>query len=225
MPAAAPALPAPAASLPSSLPASLPASLPSSLPAAAPAVPAVPAPREAYAMPPPDYGPRWALSWNPLAVRAAALSLQIERLVRAPRFSAVAGVALRAGGGRDYRWLGVTLAVEGRYWFLARGPVRHARDGGMVGPYVALRVEGGGGRLRDRPDHEVAAAAVTFSELALLGYRLSLWGRAEVTPSVGFGLRHEVDPSGRLASFTTWAFAYGLTLGWMFGRPAGEAAR
>jgi len=208
-----------------SAPAPEPAAAPETTPASAPAPPeswSAPAPPEAHV---PDWGPRNAISASFLALRAAALSLQYERMLLAPRWTALVVLGTRFGRERDYGWLSVNGALEGRFYFLARRRVaarlsffRGARkhDGGMLGPFAGARVDLAWGRLRDRVDGEIAGANVTLSPLLVAGFRVAWLGLVETSVVGALGTRIEIDPSGRLAPYAQGVVQVGLTAGILF---------
>ena len=85
----------------------------------------------------------------------------------------------------------------------------------MIGPYLGARTELGLIHVSDA-QHSLGST-MAFAESISIGARVAEFGRDEMTPSFGMGLRTEVDPSGRLAPWTRpeW-IRMGITAGVLF---------
>lgn len=155
-----------------------------------------------------------AISYEPLAITSRGFLLQYERLI-SPRLSLVGGAGARFAARDDFSSWTLVLKSEARFWLSGREGLSDAR--GMVGPYLALALAGSRTELEHRATDRVLGAMWDVEESFRFGYRFVIFGFQEITPSVGVGMVHEVDESGRLAPATraSW-FGLNLTVGWMF---------
>lgn len=185
---------------------------PATAPVDVPATPvAVARPRVADALP---YALRNALSVHVLTLLSAGITLQYERqLVR--YLSVATSIGHRWSGGDSFSTNETSFGSELRFWMFGRMPFVHWRDRAMVGPYVGARLDGVLTRISE--GERMVGSTMTFGESVSLGARFVFFHRVEVTPAAGMGLRHELDPRGRLARQThiDWA-RFGLTAGVMF---------
>lgn len=149
-----------------------------------------------------------ALSLPLIGLMVHSLGVQYER--RLPRsLSLATSMGIRRSGGEDFDVLELGFGVEGRYWLMG------AKLNAMRGPYFGARVEWGTTRVAEHD--RVIGTTVRFGESVSFGYRWVFWNRMELTPSVGFGARTELDGRGRLAPWTRpELFRLGTTIGVMF---------
>ena len=70
----------------------------------------------------------------------------------------------------------------------------------MVGWFVGGRLGVAFDATHDRADHRWLGNAAELQGTALIGYRIAPWRGLEITPSIGLGVRRDIDLSGRLAS-------------------------
>lgn len=153
---------------------------------------------------------------RPLAVLERGFGVQYERFVLPPKFSIATGLAVRSGALADFRSFTIAGGSEVRVWIAGRPPFSAVGRGAMVGPYVGFRLDLGWTTLTDRLEDRSIGSTVTISESLTFGFRATLWRFFEITPSTGFVLVHDIDPSGRIASLTHPTMSFGLTWGWMF---------
>jgi hypothetical protein len=149
---------------------------------------------------PPRPVPENTLSLSLFALSSGGLAAQYERFVLPPRLSFATSLAVRRSGGRDFDVLDTAFGAEGRFWLSGRAPFGAFAGPAMVGPYLSVRVDYGIVSVSD--DRHVLGATHTVAEAFTFGYRFSIAGVVHVTPSVGVGVRTELDPTGRLAPWT-----------------------
>lgn len=147
---------------------------------------------------------------------AAGIGVQLEQKLAAPRWSIAVALAARGNAGGDYSSLATTISVEARYWLRGHAvwcdlPARSA-----VGWFAGARLDMTRVRTRDTIDDRSLGSSLGFAEALTLGYRFAVKRRVEITPSIGLGVKSEVDTSGRLPSWTRGDGRIGLTLGWLF---------
>jgi hypothetical protein len=157
-----------------------------------------------------------AFELRPLAVLQRGFGVQYERFVLPPKLSIATGLAVRSGALADFRSITISAGSEVRLWLAGRPPFSAVGRGAMVGPYVGFRLDVGYTTLTDRLEDRLVGSAVTLSESFTFGFRATLFRFFEITPSTGFVLVHDIDPSGRIASLTHPTMSFGLTWGWMF---------
>ncbi len=162
--------------------------------------------------------PKNAVSLRPLAFLADGVSVQYERFTAPPWWSIAGGPAIRSGAGGDYSSLTLAFGAEARVWLNSRLSVIDSFSGpAMSGPYVSGRLELAWLEVTDEQQDRSVGSMLTFSESFWFGWRFTFFRHLEVSLSMGTALRHEIDPDGRLASYTRWApVAFGTTVGWMF---------
>ena len=152
--------------------------------------------------------PRNALSVPLVALFEHALALEYERHL-APQGSLATSMAFRKSGGRDFDVVSAGFGLEARYWL-------RARDAFVRGPHLGVRFELGVLQVAD--SRHVLGETVRFGESVAIGWRFAPWDLVAITPSVGMGLRTEIDPRGRLPPWTRpeylrlgdWCFLAGL---------------
>lgn len=149
--------------------------------------------------PPPDHT---VVSLPIFALSGGAFAVQVERPLARPVSLAIT-VAIRDGADADYQSTTLGLALEVRVW---RRPRQH-------GWFVAPRVELAGTRV-SMADRALGSALVV-TEAMLIGYRLAVAGRVELTPSAGFALRHDLAFGG-VPDASRVVPEVGLSLGWIF---------
>jgi hypothetical protein len=136
--------------------------------------------------------------------------MQYERFV-APqqRVSIATSIGMRVSGGHDFDVVESGYGCEGRFWFL--------KGKGMAGPYMGLRFDTGLTRVADADTGRVLGSSLRIAETFNVGVRFVFFDRLEVTPSVGLGVRTDVDPRGRLSPWTrAEILRFGLTFGAVF---------
>lgn len=211
-------LPAPEATPPE------PPRAPAAARADAPLVPPLPSAREDGGTPAtsaPDTprrrgNPRNALTVPLVALFNSGFALEYERFFAPPHFSLVTAAGLRSSGGRTLDVLEASFGLEGRLWIWGKGPFSRYDGRAMVGPYLGLRFDYGASRVWTESGRGLGSA-VRFGEALTFGVRLTVARHVHVTPSVGFGVRTEIDPSGRLAPLTSFeALRMGLAVGALF---------
>jgi hypothetical protein len=159
--------------------------------------------------------PKNVLSVQLMSLVNSGLAVQYERFLAPPRVSFVTGIGFRSSGGPDIEVLETSFGAEGRVWLVGKAPFSKFEGPAMVGPYLGVRLDGGFTKVTD--EGHVLGTSYRISESLMLGVRFSFARRFEATPSMGFGLRTDIDPRGDLAPWTRLElFRLGLTLGVMF---------
>lgn len=159
--------------------------------------------------------PTNAVSVQPLAFASDGIAVDYERFLK-ERWSLAVGPAVRFGAGGDYSSLHLGAGGEVRYWILGHAPFDDWTGRAMVGPFVSVRLDLAWVTLSNDVQNRTVGSFFTFAESAWLGYRVSAWKRLEISLLAGYAVRHEIDPSGRLAAYRRGAVGLGGTLGWMF---------
>jgi hypothetical protein len=159
--------------------------------------------------------PRNALSLQLTSLLDRGVTIQFERQV-APRFSVATSLGRRWSGGKSFDTSETGFGAEGRYWLFGRGPLMRPYTGpAMVGPFVAFRTDAGITRVDD--GDRLVGSSLRLAESLALGARVAIAGRVELSSSLGFGLRHDFDPRGRLAPWTRFEpLRFGMTAGILF---------
>lgn len=161
--------------------------------------------------------PRHVVSLPLLSLAGAAgIGVQLEQKLAAPRWSVAVALAARGNAGGDYSSLATTVSAEARYWLRGRAIWSDLPAGSAVGWFAGARLDVTRVRTRDTIDDRALGASLGFAETLTLGYRFAVKGRVAITPSIGLGVKSEVDTSGRLPSWTRGDARIGLTLGWLF---------
>jgi hypothetical protein len=159
-------------------------------------------------------GPRTAISTQPLAFFARGAALSYERLL-VPRGSAAALAGYRAAAQGDYASSTIHGGLEGRVWIRPSADMR-CDSIAMSGPFLGLRMGVGYTRLVDSMDDRSVGSSVAVSPTLQAGWRFVAWRLVEVTPSIGLGVRADIDPPSGLVSTPRGALAFNLSVGWMF---------
>ncbi len=146
----------------------------------------------------------------------AGVGLQYEHQLEARRFSVAVALAARANAGGDYRSLATSASIELRYWLKGRAVWCDLPRRAMVGWFAGARLDVSRTTTHDQVEDRDLGASRGFAETLTFGYRFAIRGRVELTPSLGFGLRSEIDESGRLPSWTRSTLTFGITAGWLF---------
>ena len=150
-----------------------------------------------------------------LSLLSSGVTLQYERFILPPRLSLAGSVGYRRSGGSQFEVVEGSLGTEGRLWILGKDGVSRFDERGMVGPFVGFRFDFGMASVSEGA--RTVGKSVRFAESIHLGARVAFAGRVELTPSVGIGLRHEIDPDGRLSAWTRLeVIRFGMTVGVMF---------
>jgi hypothetical protein len=163
----------------------------------------------------PSPPPENVLSIQLVSLLANNVQLQYERFLRPPRVSFVTGLGFRSSGGPETDVFESSFGVEGRIWLIGKAPFSRFERAAMVGPYIGVRLDSGLTKVSQ--DGHVLGTSIRISEAIMLGVRFAFAKRFELTPSLGGGLRTDIDPRGRLALWTRGEiFRLGLTAGVMF---------
>ena len=173
------------------------------------------APTVADASPQSDGAPTRAVSVHVPALLAAGLAVQYESLAWHPSVSWAAGAGVRATAAGDYRSLAFNVGGQLRYYFTGRSFRSRWRET-LLGPFAGVRLDITRTTTRDRRADRDLPASLTIAEYVEVGYRFGLWGRVEITPSVGLGGRTDIDESGFLPATSRPVLTAGLTAGWLF---------
>lgn len=144
------------------------------------------------------------IATQPLALVARGASLSYERRI-AERLSAVGLGGLRAAALEDYGSWTVTVGGELRAWLRRATPMR--------GPFVALHASAGHTRLSDEMGD--VGGSTALSQRLDVGWRFTIRGRLAIAPTMGLGLREDLDSTGRLATTVRGQGTIGLEVGWM----------
>ncbi len=145
------------------------------------------------------------IATQPLALVARGVALSYERRI-APRVSAVALGGLRSAALEDYSSWTVTAGGELRVWLRAATPMR--------GPFLALHASAAHTRLSDDAMGYVGGSTA-LSQRVDVGWRFTIRGRVAIAPTLGLGVREDLDSTGRLATTARGQVAIGLEVGWM----------
>ena len=145
------------------------------------------------------------IATQPLALVARGVALSYERRI-ARRLSAVALGGIRTAALEDYGSWTLTAGAELRVWLRRSTPMR--------GPFVALHVSAGHTRLSDDAMGYVGSSTA-LSQRADIGWRFTIRDRLAIAPTLGLGVREDVDSTGRLATTARGQIALGLEIGWM----------
>lgn len=159
-------------------------------------------------------GPRNAISTQPFAFFARGVALSYERLL-APRVSAAALAGYRSAAQGDYASSTIHGGLEGRVWIRPSADIR-CDTIAMSGPFLGLRLGVGYTRLVERMDDRSVGSSVALSPTLQGGWRFVAWRLVEVTPSIGLGVRADLDPPAGLVSQPRGVVAFNLSVGWMF---------
>jgi hypothetical protein len=158
--------------------------------------------------------PRNALSIQLASLLNHGVTLQYERQV-ASRMSIATSIGRRWSGGETYDVTEMGFGAETRVWWLGKAPLARWSGPAMIGPYAGLRFDAGLTRVSE--GDRLVGSSMRFASSLAVGARLVFVDRIELTPAAGFGLRHEIDPRGRLASWTRLEpIRVGATIGVMF---------
>ncbi len=159
--------------------------------------------------------PKNVVSLQLMSLLNSGVAVQYERFLAPPRVSIVTGLGLRGSGGPDIDVFESSFSTEGRVWLVGKAPFSRFAQPAMVGPYVGVRLDLGLTKVSQ--DGQVLGTSYRISESLMLGVRFAFAHRFEVTPSMGFGLRTDIDPRGELAPWTrVELFRLGVTAGVMF---------
>jgi hypothetical protein len=161
--------------------------------------PTVPVPVVA-AEPPPL--PALIVSVPIMALSSNGLALQAERPLFA-HGSAVVALGWRDGADGTYDANTFALGGELRLW-LSRRP-----RGLFAGPRIESAI------VHVRRDGDGLGTAVEITEGLILGYRVVVLDRVELSALLGYGLRHDLPTKGIPAS-TRATPLLGITAGWVF---------
>jgi hypothetical protein len=142
---------------------------------------------------------------QPLALVGRGVSASYERRLTA-RWSVVALGGLRAAALVDFSSRTVSFGGEARFWIRRCTPMR--------GPFVALHASVGHTRLSDDVMGHVGSSTA-LSARADIGWRFTIKSRVSLAPTVGIGLREDIDSTGRLATTVRPQIAFGFELGWL----------
>lgn len=162
-----------------------------------------------------DAAPTRALSVHVPALTSVGLVGQYETLAWHPSLTWAVSAGIRASGAGDYRSWTASVGGELRYYFTGTAWRSRWRES-LIGPFAGIRLDIARTAIRDRREDRALPGQLTVAEYAQVGYRLALWGRVEVTPSIGLGARTDIDESGFLPAATRLVFTTGLTAGWMW---------
>ncbi len=147
-----------------------------------------------------------AVSVHVPSLGSSGLGLQYEQRA-SRRWSFAGSLGGRRAAGGDYASFAAGVALEGRYWFLARTR--------WSGPFAALRLAAGYTTVSEVASDRTVGESVNLTPALALGWRWRIRS-VELTPSLGLGAEAQLDPSGRLASAVVPRATIGLTLGWVF---------
>jgi hypothetical protein len=128
-----------------------------------------------------------------------------ERRV-AERLSVVGIAGLRAAALEDYSSRTVMLGAELRIWVRQATPMR--------GPFVAYHASIAHTRLGDDVMGHVGSSTALAQRIDA-GWRFTIRHHLAISPTLGFGLREDIDSSGALATTIRGAVSIGLEVGWM----------
>lgn len=137
-----------------------------------------------------------------MALSSNGLAVQAERPLFA-HASAVAALGWRDGADGTYDSNTFAVGGELRFW-LSRQP-----RGLFAGPRLESAI------VHVRRDGDGLGTAVEITEGLILGYRLVVLDRVELSVLLGYGLRHDLPTQGIPAS-TRATPLLGLTAGWVF---------
>jgi hypothetical protein len=177
-----------------------------------------PAPPNPVASPPIlSRPPRNAVSVQLLSFFNHGVTLQYERQL-VSRVSVATSLNRRwSGGGDTYDVTEMGVGTEGRVWLVGRGPLTKWDGLAMVGPYIGVRFDLGQTRVEEVATDRLVGTSLRISETLTFGARIVIAKYFELTPSYGIGFRTEVDPRGRLATWTRFEpMRWGMTAGVMF---------
>lgn len=160
-------------------------------------------------------GPKNAISTQPFSLFARGVMASYERLL-IPRVSLVGIAGYRAAAQGDYDSSTIHGGLEGRVWIRPSVDIKCGMYA-MSGPFAGLRLGVGYTRLEDEVENNrFVGSSVAFSPTANLGWRFVLYRVIEITPSLGLGVRADLDPPSGLVSAPRPAIALNLSVGWMF---------
>ncbi len=145
------------------------------------------------------------IATQPMALAARGVSVSYERRI-AERLSAVGLGGVRAAALEDYGSWTATVGGELRAWLRGSTPMR--------GPFLALHASAGHTRVSDDVMGDLGGSTALSQRLDL-GWRFTLRGRVAIAPTIGLGLREDLDSTGQLATTVRGQLAFGLELGWM----------
>lgn len=162
-----------------------------------------------------DAAPTRALSVHVPALASAGLSGQYEAMAWRPSLTWAASAGVRTSAAGDYRSWTLNVGGEIRYYFTGTA-WRSRWRASLIGPFAGIRLDIARTATRDEQEGRALPGQITVAEYAQVGYRFALWGRVEVTPSIGLGVRTDIDQSGFLPAATRGVLTSGLTVGWLW---------
>jgi hypothetical protein len=153
----------------------------------------------------------------PFAFLRRGFAFAYERAFPAYGLSVLGRLAFDRQAGGDYRSNGFGLGIEGRWYFLRRGPFTKYVGPAALGPYFGLRAAWMDTRLRDDQRRFVGSAHRTTWELAF-GFRMVIASWVALTPFVAAAINQ--DFLDRVPSDARVTFGFGLSVGVLFDRAA-----
>ena len=156
-----------------------------------------------------------AVSIHLPAVGDTGIAMQYERFVLPDRWSLAATVSLRSSASGDYDSWTTAGGLELHYWFRGRS-LRSSLTRSMVGWHAGARLALSRTSLSSEQKNADIGSMISVSGALVGGYRFAMWRRVELTPSLGLGVRTDVDPAGVVPPRTRGVVTLGTTLGWMF---------
>jgi len=145
---------------------------------------------------------------------SAGFAAQYEWLPGHPYFSLLGGLGVRAAAGGDYGSLTLAAGAGLRLWPFNGDPEDDERATG--GLFFEGRLDFAWTRVGYDAQDRTVGHTLALAERVSVGYRFVFFERIELTPSAGLGLRHEFDPEGRLAPWTSPVAGVNLTAGVLF---------
>jgi hypothetical protein len=156
----------------------------------------------------------------PAAFFRRGFAFAYERAFPEARLSVLTRLAYDRQAGGDFRSNALGLSVEGRWYFLGRGPFTRYAGRAPLGPYLGLRFGWMDTRLRDANQDFIGDAHRISWELGF-GFRMVIASWVDLTPFV-VGAVHQ-DVLAGVATKGRPTTGFGLALGVLFDRDARRA--
>jgi hypothetical protein len=157
-----------------------------------------------------------ALVLYPASFAERGVMVGYERALANPRLAVLGRFSFAAPLSGDFRSRGTGVGVEGRWYFLGRGPFTRYAGPAPVGPYLGARVHLTTTTLVERATQRRVGSSERLAIELAAGCRFTIVGAIELSPFVGFVLYSDfVD---NMAPTLLPSVAFGASVGGMFER-------
>jgi hypothetical protein len=152
----------------------------------------------------------------PFAFLRRGFAFAYERAFLDTGLAVLGRLAYDRQAGADFRSNAIGLGLEGRWYFLGRGPFTKYADRAPVGPYFGLRFQWMGTRLKTAEDNRRIGTAHRYTTDLTFGLRMVIAGIIDLTPYVSAAVNTDaIQGLARIARFTA---GFGVAIGVLFDR-------